>query len=139
VTRVQILLTEEQDRRLEQLARRLRTPKALLVREGVDLLARAGGKHSRDSRPGFFDTGAAEAMMPVIVSEKGWVVIPAELRRKYNLQPGTEVSVVDYGGVLSLVPAMARPTKQAAGILKGRRPLTRALLVEHRRERARGR
>jgi len=78
-------------------------------------------------------------MMPVTVSEKGWVVIPAELRRKYNLQPGTEVSVVDYGGVLALVPAMARPTKQAAGILKGRRPLTRALLVEHRRERARGR
>jgi len=27
-------------------------------------------------------------MMPVTVSEKGWVVIPAELRRKYNLQPG---------------------------------------------------
>ena len=36
--RVQILLTEEQDRRLEQLARRLRTSKAMLVREGVDLL-----------------------------------------------------------------------------------------------------
>ncbi len=77
--------------------------------------------------------------MPVTVSEKGWVVIPAELRRKYNLQPGAEVSVVDYGGVLALVPAMARPTQQAAGMLKGRKSLTRAVLVEHRRERARGR
>ena len=38
VTRVQILLTEEQDRRLEQLARRLRTSKATLVREGVDFV-----------------------------------------------------------------------------------------------------
>ena len=28
-----------------------------------------------------------EAIMSVTVSEKGWVVIPAELRRKYNLQP----------------------------------------------------
>ena len=36
MTRVQILLTEDQDRRLESLARRLRTSKASLVREGVE-------------------------------------------------------------------------------------------------------
>ena len=36
MTRVQILLTEEQDRRLERLAERLGTSKAALVREGVD-------------------------------------------------------------------------------------------------------
>jgi AbrB family looped-hinge helix DNA binding protein len=77
--------------------------------------------------------------MPVTVSEKGWIVIPADLRRKYNLHPGTEVSVVDYGGVLSLVPAMAKPVEQAAGMLRGRTSLTRALLTEHRRERSRGR
>ncbi len=77
--------------------------------------------------------------MPVIVSEKGWVVIPADLRKKYNLRPGAEVSVVDYGGVLALVPAMTRPVRQAAGMLKGRTSLTRALLTEHRRERSRGR
>jgi AbrB family looped-hinge helix DNA binding protein len=77
--------------------------------------------------------------MPVTVSEKGWVVIPADLRKKYNLHPGAVVSVVDYGGVLALVPAMARPVRQAAGMLKGRTSLTRALLNEHRRERSRGR
>ena len=77
--------------------------------------------------------------MPVTVSEKGWVVIPADLRKKYNLHPGTEVSVVDYGGVLGLVPAMTKPVRQAAGMLKGRKSLMRALLAEHRRERARGR
>ena len=77
--------------------------------------------------------------MPVTVSEKGWVVIPADLRRKYNLHPGAAVSVVDYGGVLALVPAMTRPTQHAAGMLKGRTSLTRAVLAEHRRERARGR
>lgn len=38
MTRVQVLLTEEQDRRLESLARRLRVSKAKLVREGVDLV-----------------------------------------------------------------------------------------------------
>ena len=77
--------------------------------------------------------------MNVIVSEKGWVVIPAELRKKYNLQPGAEVQVVDYGGVLALVPKLANPVRQAAGLLKGRKSLTRALLAEHRREKARGR
>ncbi len=77
--------------------------------------------------------------MPLIVSEKGWVVIPAELRKKYNLAPGTEVSVVDYGGVLALVPAMKKPVRQAAGMLKGPTSLTRALLAEHKKERARGR
>jgi AbrB family looped-hinge helix DNA binding protein len=77
--------------------------------------------------------------MAVTVSEKGWVVIPAELRKKYNLRPGTVLSVVDYGGVLALVPAMARPERQAAGMLKGKTSLTRALLDEHRRERSRGR
>lgn len=40
MTRVQILLTEEQDRELERLAQRIRTSKAKLVREGVDLVLR---------------------------------------------------------------------------------------------------
>ena len=77
--------------------------------------------------------------MNVTVSEKGWVVIPAQLRKKYNLRPGTEVQVVDYGGVLALVPKLANPIRQAAGILKGRKSLTTALLAEHRQEKARGR
>jgi AbrB family looped-hinge helix DNA binding protein len=77
--------------------------------------------------------------MPVIVSEKGWIVIPAELRKKYDLRPGTEVSVVDYGGMLALVPAMTKPVRQAAGMLKGTRSLTKALIAERTRERARGR
>jgi AbrB family looped-hinge helix DNA binding protein len=47
--------------------------------------------------------------MAVTVSEKGWVVIPAELRKKYNLHPGAEVAVVDYGGVLALVPQPGMP------------------------------
>ena len=81
--------------------------------------------------------------MSVLVLEKGWIVIPAELRKKYGLLPGTEVQVIDYGGVLSLVPRLADPVRQAAGMLKGRKSLTRALLAEHRaeerREKARGR
>jgi len=73
------------------------------------------------------------------ISQKGWVVIPAELRRKYDLKPGDEVHVVDYGGVLSLIPTTEDPLEYAAGMLKGETSLTEALLKERERERARER
>ena len=69
------------------------------------------------------------------VSNKGWVVIPAELRKKYGLEPGAKVRIVDYGGVLAIIPAMQEPVKQAAGMLKAGKKLTDSLLEEHRRER----
>lgn len=74
--------------------------------------------------------------MTLTISSKGWVVIPAELRRKYNLTPGTPVQVVDYGGVLALLPLAESPVEQAAGLLKGETSLTASLLAEHAREAA---
>ena len=73
-------------------------------------------------------------MESVAVSSKGWVVIPAELRRKYNLRPGVRVRIVDYGGVLSIVPENEDPVASAAGMLHCRKSLTEALLAEHRAE-----
>ncbi len=49
MTRVQVLLTEEQDRQLESLARRLRTSKAALVREGVDSVLQRRQAGTQDS------------------------------------------------------------------------------------------
>jgi len=78
-------------------------------------------------------------MLTLTMSNKGWVVIPAELRRKYRLKPGSQVCIVDYGGVLSLAPAFEDAVQQAAGMLKGAGPLTEVLLNEHQREMARER
>jgi AbrB family looped-hinge helix DNA binding protein len=75
--------------------------------------------------------------MSVTISQKGWVVIPAELRKKYHLAPGTEVVVVDYGGVLSIIPAMRDPIKQGRGLLKDLPSLTEDLLKERAEELAR--
>ena len=72
--------------------------------------------------------------MSVRVSSKGWVVIPAELRRKYGLKPKSEVKVVDYGGVLALVPLKANPIEEGAGLLSGDPSLTTVLVEEHRKE-----
>ncbi|MFZ2095371.1 MAG: AbrB/MazE/SpoVT family DNA-binding domain-containing protein [Anaerolineales bacterium] len=69
------------------------------------------------------------------ISNKGWVVIPTELRKKYHLKPGSEVHIVDYGGVLAIIPVMQDPIRQAAGMLKTEKELTKILLEEHQRER----
>jgi AbrB family looped-hinge helix DNA binding protein len=59
------------------------------------------------------------------------VVIPAELRRKYNLKPGKEVLIVDYGGVLAIIPQLDDSIDQAAGMLKSDKVLTKILMEEH--------
>lgn len=73
--------------------------------------------------------------MELKISNKGQVIIPAELRRKYKLHSGVLVNIVDYGGVLAIVPALKEPAvKQAAGILRGGSSLTKTLLNEHKQE-----
>jgi AbrB family looped-hinge helix DNA binding protein len=76
-------------------------------------------------------------MMEATISAKGWIVIPAEYRAKYNLKPGTRVSIVDYGGSLTIVRVPDDPIEASHGMLKGKESLTRVLLEEHRKERER--
>lgn len=76
--------------------------------------------------------------MTLTISNKGWVVIPAELRKKYALKPGSEVTLVDYGGVLAIIPAVKDPVNDAAGMLEGGASLTKFLIAEHQKERRRG-
>jgi len=68
------------------------------------------------------------------MSKKGWVVIPAEYRRRYGLRPGDTILIVDYGGVLALVPSLEDPIQQAEGMLEGN-SLTKVLLEERARDR----
>ncbi|MFN8446754.1 MAG: AbrB/MazE/SpoVT family DNA-binding domain-containing protein [Caldilineaceae bacterium] len=73
----------------------------------------------------------------VTVSSKGWVVIPAEYRKKYGLHAGKAVTIIDYGGVLAIVPLLSNPINQARGLLAGKRSLTQALLRDRQTESAR--
>jgi AbrB family looped-hinge helix DNA binding protein len=75
--------------------------------------------------------------MTLTISNKGWVVIPAELRKKYKLKPGAKVIIVDYGGVLSIIPAAHEPIKRARGSLKDLPSLTKELLKERTKDRRR--
>ena len=47
--------------------------------------------------------------------------------------------IVDYGGVLSILPAYDDPIEASAGMLKGGASLTRAVVAEHVKERGRDR
>lgn len=73
-------------------------------------------------------------MAIVAVSEDGSIMIPSDLRQRYGLSAGAEVVIVDYGDVLTLIPAFADPVRQAAGMLAGGPSLTEALLRERAQE-----
>ena len=72
------------------------------------------------------------------LSEKGWVVIPQDLRRRYGLKKGDRVHVIDYGGVISIVPAAEAPIKNSLGILKGKTSLVKELVKSRRQDAERG-
>ena len=71
------------------------------------------------------------------LSSKGWVVIPAEYRKKYDLHPGDQVRIVDYGNALTLVPEFADPIAEARGLLKGETSLVEALMASRAEDRRR--
>ena len=73
-------------------------------------------------------------MKTVTVSKKGWVVIPADLRKKYHLEPGTKVVVVDFGDGVTLVPVPDNPIEAFVGMFRDGPSLVDALLEERRRD-----
>ena len=69
-----------------------------------------------------------------IVSAKGWVVIPQEIREKYNLKKGDKVHFIDYGGVISIIPSSKDPIEEGAGSIKGKTSLVKALLKSRKED-----
>ena len=73
-------------------------------------------------------------MPAATLSEKGQVVIPAEIRARYELTPGTQVEFVDEGGTIRLiVRRRVAPSDPAAGYgmvkIKPKRPGSRPRLL----------
>lgn len=73
-------------------------------------------------------------MKIMTVSQKGWIVLPAELRKKYHLHPGAKVAFVEIEGGLQLVPVPEDPIAALVGFLKDTPELLDDLLEERRRE-----
>jgi AbrB family looped-hinge helix DNA binding protein len=71
-------------------------------------------------------------MSTVKTFAKGQIVIPAEMRKKYHIEPGTELQIMEYGGIIYLVPPVEDPIKAAQGSLPSRPSLAGQLLRERR-------
>jgi AbrB family looped-hinge helix DNA binding protein len=70
------------------------------------------------------------------VSAKGAVVIPASLRRKFAIESGMTVKIVEVNGSLQIIPLPKDPIVAARGFLKRSkgRSLTEILLEERQQD-----
>ncbi|MEW6771977.1 MAG: AbrB/MazE/SpoVT family DNA-binding domain-containing protein [Bacillota bacterium] len=73
-------------------------------------------------------------MTVVTVSTKGQIIIPAEIRKRYNIKRGDRLALQEVDGRLVLVPLEEKPFVGLYGALKGKKSLTLALREEHAAE-----
>lgn len=73
-------------------------------------------------------------MVTATVSSKGWIVIPAKVRREFGIAPGTKVIIRRDGDSLAISPATPNPIEKACGMLAGGKSLSSSLLTDHEKE-----
>ncbi|HAS17512.1 MAG TPA: AbrB family transcriptional regulator [Nitrospiraceae bacterium] len=71
-------------------------------------------------------------MTTVKTLSKGQIVIPVELRKKYHIEPGTEMQIMEYGGIIYLIPPVKDPISAACGLLPSKPSLSEKLLKERK-------
>jgi AbrB family looped-hinge helix DNA binding protein len=69
------------------------------------------------------------------MTTKGLVLIPAEIRRRHNLRPGTRIAVTEQDDAICLTPLTKEMIYANIGFLKTKGRLLRALAKEKRIER----
>ena len=73
--------------------------------------------------------------MPIVTaSTKGQIVIPAELRRRHGIEPGTRIRVEETEDGILLRPTEKNPIDAAYGMLAHLGPLTAELEAERKWE-----
>lgn len=76
----------------------------------------------------------SEKIMKAKVSAKGWIVIPAALRKQFGLTPGTIVEVQEMGEKIVITPRLKNSVDEFYGKLAGKTSLTDALLEDRSKE-----
>lgn len=71
--------------------------------------------------------------MPLVsASSKGQIVIPAQLRRKYRIDKGTKLNIIDGDGEIILRPVLQEAVLQAKGLFRGGISSLQELMRERR-------
>jgi AbrB family looped-hinge helix DNA binding protein len=73
-------------------------------------------------------------MATVKTLSKGQIVIPAGIRKRYRIEPGTRIQIMEYGGIIYLVPPVEDPIRAACGLLPSKPSLSRKLLRGRKKE-----
>ena len=73
-------------------------------------------------------------IMKAKISAKGWVVIPAALRKRYGLKPGMIVEFREQDDRLFIIPEVTDPVEELYGKFAGETSLTKALLEDRKKD-----
>ena len=76
-------------------------------------------------------------MKTAYVTSKGQLVIPAELRRRYGIKPGTKIHFIERDNEIVMQPVTREFIRSLCGLYKSERSMTGELLKERARERER--
>jgi AbrB family looped-hinge helix DNA binding protein len=74
-------------------------------------------------------------MESVKVLNKGQIVIPASIRKKYAIKPGKRIQMFEYGRLIYIIPHTDDPVNGAQGCLPAQPSLSEELLADRKRER----
>ena len=73
-------------------------------------------------------------MATVKTLSKGQIVIPAGIRKRYRIEPGSKLQIMEYGGIIYLVPPVEDPVRAACGLLPSKPSLSQRLLRGRKKE-----
>jgi len=76
-------------------------------------------------------------MDSVYVTTRGRIVIPARLRRKLDIKPGTKVCFIEHGSDILFQPVTKEYVPSVCGISKNTKSATGDLLIERKKDRER--
>lgn len=76
-------------------------------------------------------------MESAYVTSKGQLVVPARLRRKYGIKPGTRICFVERDHEIVFQPVTKEYIRSVCGMLKSETSMTKALLQERAKDKRR--
>jgi AbrB family looped-hinge helix DNA binding protein len=76
-------------------------------------------------------------MESAYVTTKGQLVIPARIRRKLGIKPGTKVCFVERGGEILFQPITKEFIRSVCGMLKSPTSVTQELLADRKKDKER--
>ncbi len=78
-----------------------------------------------------------ETVQTAYVTSKGQLVVPATLRKKYGIKPGTKICFIERGGEIVFRPITPAYIRGVCGMFKTDESMTEALLRDRAEDRKR--